>query len=222
MDSTTQGSSRRTLRHRARAAGAALLLAASMVADAPVVHAGNWGAHDPAVRCTEDDPLSQCAANNANPHNVYMVFLNDPELVTETQLTMSEDYNPSSVIQTYVVTSLGTEDVRVYNGDYGTMNGARAWTTCEEFSQHGLVGTFREWCKPQLLFYNRGHYPLDYNNINERRHITCHDIGHTHGLRHTSGTSSCMYNGDFITGVNPGSHAIGCIEQAYTAGTRCP
>ncbi len=143
-------------------------------------------------------------------------------MVTATQATRTSDYdNKSPNITIPVVTSFPT-DVRFFDGDYGTLNNARAWGTCEQGSQKGGTGVF-SWCTSQLVFYNNGRYPNDYNSTAERDHMACHELGHTLGLRHTT-LPSCMFNpsADFTQGTNTTLHDIDCIFQAYVNGVRCP
>jgi hypothetical protein len=111
----------------------------------------------------------------------------------------------------------------MFDGTYGTLNGARASTTCAQGSAKGNVGTFRMWCDPQLIFYNNGTYPADWNDPAEIDHHVCHEIGHSFGLRHYSTSASCLYNGslNFSLGTNTTDHDIGCIVTGYVNRLRC-
>ncbi|MBA3779974.1 MAG: hypothetical protein H0X16_11890 [Chloroflexi bacterium] len=125
-----------------------------------------------------------------------------------------------------MATSSQDHEVRAYDGDYGTLDNARAFTTCEWASpQFGGTGIL-EWCDEQLLYYNNGTYPGNYNELLEVKHFACHELGHTLGLRHNdtygpTNAESCMYNGSFTSGVNTQGHDVYCINLGYEQGIRC-
>jgi hypothetical protein len=203
----------------------ALVLLLQPLATAGTV-ANNWGITDGAHRCTEDpDRLSQCTAPDANDHRLMVTFIDTTLIKNEVLDTAYDDYDyKSSQINVAIVATAGAEDVRMFDGQYGTLNGARAWTTCAQGAATGNNGTFRMWCDPQLIFFNNGTYPLDWNSDAERRHHTCQEVGHTFGLRHRNSTSTCMYNVglDFTIGINTTTHDIGCIVTGYVDKVRCP
>ena len=153
-----------------------------------------------------------------------VVFLDTAAIKNEVNDSAYSDYDyKSSQINVSMVVTAGQEDVRMFDGGYGTLNGARAWTTCEATAQTGKNGTTFMWCRQQLIFYNNGTYPNDWNEGAEVAHHVCQELGHTFGLRHYAGTSSCMYNGslDMSIGVNTINHDIGCIVSGYVNLVRC-
>ena len=92
-------------------------------------------------------------------------------------------------------------DLRISDTSAYGNNGFYAWTRCiSNPTATGDLGTSRDgedmkWCKPQYFFWNNYYTDLGIHTTNELKAISCHEVGHSMGLRHrsqTSGTSSCM------------------------------
>jgi hypothetical protein len=82
--------------------------------------------------------------------------------------------------------------VTVYDDSYGSAY--YAWTACSSGAAYkGNSGDHTRACAPQSLKYDISHTSA-YDTQSERRKIACHEMGHTFGLRHSTGdgTSTCM------------------------------
>jgi len=82
--------------------------------------------------------------------------------------------------------------VTVYDGSYGTQ--WFAWTACSGSAVYkGNSGDHTRACASQNLKYDTSHATA-FDTQTERRKIACHEMGHTFGLRHSTGdgTSTCM------------------------------
>ncbi len=127
------------------------------------------------------------AANNGN-HEIYFSIYLDSDLASDTQLSMTYALNPHPDIYSYrTYTYRSINDVRVYDGNYGNTGWYAAAGPCVGSVGGSGQGTY---CKPRQVRYNRGYYPSAFNTQAERRHFSCHELGHTLGLFHDSG--GCM------------------------------
>ncbi len=123
------------------------------------------------------------AANNGN-HEIYFSIYLDSDLASDTQLSMTYALNPHPDIYSYLTrTYRSLNDVRVYDGTYGT-GWYAASGPCVGSEGGSGQGTY---CKPRQVRYNRGTYPSAFNTQAERRHFSCHELGHTLGLFHDAG-----------------------------------
>jgi hypothetical protein len=101
-------------------------------------------------------------------------------------------YNPTDLVA-YTDGSDSLPDVRVWDEPYGPTT----WLARVECPTNntGTGGSHpNRWCRGQILRYNSTHTGFWGTEAN-RRSVACHEIGHTVGLRHTTDSSSCMYNG---------------------------
>lgn len=172
--------------------GVLVLLATILAPPGVVVLASNYGVY---AAC-DSTPASQCIADNGT-HRLWYAIAPTARIRTQTTAALHEVYGvPYSYINTSVVTTSGTEDVRVYEG--GNFSSSYwAWTYCPSYASKGGSGRW-VWCRPQVLFYNNGAHPTRFDSDDKVYGIACHELGHTLGLRHpddyTGDNSSCMYS----------------------------
>ncbi len=194
-----------------RAVRVALVLVLVLSARASIVRANTFGA----VTC--DTSLdSQCVANNW-AHYYYVVSLS-AGLKSDSAWVSSNVYNPIQSISMSETTSTSTADIMLTEGSYG-LNGYRAWTQCDTNATYGGSGVGR-WCKAQLVKFNSGAYPSEYNSSAKRRFVVCHEVGHTLGLHHeTASVGGCMhdlplnYSGSYPS--NLAQHDVYHIDNWY-------
>jgi hypothetical protein len=90
-----------------------------------------------------------------------------------TSLTVTEDP---------VVTRL--TDVIAFSDDYGD-NGAAGWVYCPPDAPQGANASGDRWCRQQEMHFNiNPRYSIFFDDDASRDHVTCHELGHTLGLRH--------------------------------------
>lgn len=129
--------------------------------------------------------------------------------VDATHWAMTNNYDPT--VLDMLDESGGIWDVRVFDNTYG-LNGMAGWVICPGNATTGGTHPNR-WCFGQELRYNLS-YPGDFNTIDERRGMACHELGHTVGLRHPASGSSCMGNPpDFDTALT--QHDRDHLTDAY-------
>lgn len=145
--------------------------------------AGNWGALDANHRCTANDEFSQCTTQDYFL-KVMTEFLDTSNLRAAAADRLENTFDPIAGIRAETSTSFADDDVQMFDGNYN-LNGTRAYGTCSAGATKGGVG-IRMWCAPQYVYMNNGQYPTDFDSVNERLNIMCHEIGHTFGLRHAT------------------------------------
>ena len=98
--------------------------------------------------------------------------------------TLAEDYGPTD-LTTYVQSQRTlVTDVIAYSQDYGD-NGAAGWVYCPADAPQGVNSLGDRWCKQQELHLNLNHrFSIFFDDDGSRDHVTCHELGHTLGLRH--------------------------------------
>ncbi len=75
-------------------------------------------------------------------------------------------------------------DVIVLAGDYG-LNGAAGWVVCPADAPRGRNEHGDRWCRHQELYFNLNQrYAAFFADADSRTHLSCHEIGHSIGLRH--------------------------------------
>lgn len=134
-----------------------------------------------------DRPVSppRCTnvGDNLRHHVAFDVSLTD-ELASALRDSMAEDYGPTRliVIEDQAVTAW--TDVIAYSGDFGD-NGAAAWVYCPADAPQGINPSGDRWCRHQELFFNLNpRFGAYFDDDASRDHVTCHELGHTVGLRH--------------------------------------
>jgi hypothetical protein len=97
---------------------------------------------------------------------------------------MENAYEPTALRMVRDRTRTSRTDVIVYAGDYG-QNGAAAWVHCPRVAPQGIDEQGHRWCRQQRLFFNLNpRYAAYFADAASRRHLACHELGHTVGLRH--------------------------------------
>jgi hypothetical protein len=98
--------------------------------------------------------------------------------------TMAEDYDPTDfrMVETHEV--VAATDVIVYSEDYGDI-GAAGWVYCPSDAPQGINSEGDRWCRHQELRLNLNpRYNAFFADDASRDYVTCHELGHTIGLRH--------------------------------------
>lgn len=95
------------------------------------------------------------------------------------------------------------------------MEQGESWgqTKCEP-DAHYEGSNPRRWCRAQLLVYDQS-YESYWNTTHRRRFIACHELGHTLGLRHRTGSSGCMNDDNSSYPTNLPTHEQDLLEIAY-------
>ncbi|MGH2455560.1 MAG: hypothetical protein ACRDHD_04815 [Candidatus Limnocylindria bacterium] len=132
---------------------------------------------------------SQCVAKTGSlvwyPSGV------NASIVADFQWVDTNKYDPIAYVQMIKTTSPSSADTWIYDDNYG-LNGIRAFTRCSLTASYGTRNG-ETWCEPQIIGFNNGQYPGEYNNYYERRFVACHEIAHILGLHHPSPpNSSCI------------------------------
>lgn len=127
-----------------------------------------------------------------------------------------DDYDEYTDLTTsHVCPITSNRDVIVTDAEYGPNNGIVAWVECLPTSAtSGSHPNLR--CDQQKLRFNSySAYSNYYDSYSNRLSISCHEIGHTVGLRHTNSadTDSCMDNfsesRSTLTSLHDDSHING-------------
>ena len=75
-------------------------------------------------------------------------------------------------------------DAIAFSDDYGE-NGAAGWVYCPLDAPQGVNPSGDRWCRQQEIHFNiNARYGLFFADDGSRDHVTCHELGHTLGLRH--------------------------------------
>ena len=123
-------------------------------------------------------------------------------LAESLQQAMAEAYDEPTKL-TMVVQPAATDetDAIAFSDDYGE-NGAAGWVYCPAGAPQGVNPSGHRWCRQQEIHFNLNpRYGLFFADDGSRDHVTCHELGHTLGLRHwgnppeTQGTevaATCM------------------------------
>jgi hypothetical protein len=75
-------------------------------------------------------------------------------------------------------------DAIAFSDDYGE-NGAAGWVYCPLAAPQGVNPNGDRWCRQQEIHFNiNPRYSLFFLDDGSRDHVTCHELGHTIGLRH--------------------------------------
>jgi hypothetical protein len=107
-----------------------------------------------------------------------------PGLTDAMRYAMSEVYGPTRLTMVEHAEVTKRTDVIAFSGDFGD-NGAAAWVYCPRDAPQGPNVVGDRWCRHQELYFNLNpRYAIFFDDDASRRHVACHELGHTLGLRH--------------------------------------
>ena len=178
----------------------------SLVADAaPRAALGNHGGREIGSLFRCDRPVTPPRCTSVADGLTHRVAF-DPSLTdglaASLRQAMEEAYDEPTKLTMVVQSTVSEEtDAIAYADDYGE-NGAAGWVYCPADAPQGENPSGDRWCRHQEIHFNLNpRYAVFFADDGSRDHVTCHELGHTLGLRHwgnppeTEGTdvaATCM------------------------------
>ena len=166
---------------------ASVALALSLVVPVPGAVTGDHGGRPIGALFGCDRPVTppRCTSVADNPrHLVYFDETLTEGLASSLRETMAEDYGASALVMIEQPSRTRLTDVIAFSQDYGD-NGAAGWVYCPRDAPQGINPSGDRWCRHQELHINlNARYAAFFDDDVSRDHITCHELGHTVGLRH--------------------------------------
>lgn len=160
-----------------------VLLGAQPAGPARAYHGGNpIGSFLP---CDRPVVPPRCVSVGDNAvHRIYIDPSVPDALADSMRTVMAGVYPGASVAMVEQRQITATTDVIVYAADYGA-NGAAGWVYCPQNARQGVNAHGDRWCRHQELHFNlNARYASFFADDASRRHLSCHELGHTVGLRH--------------------------------------
>lgn len=170
--------------------------------------ASNFGA----TTCSGTDspfsnPPPNCVSLGNNYTHTYEIVSVRSDIVSSFQAVMSVQYHNGTDLEVF---ARSPGDVVVMDNNYG-FNNAVGFVNCPPSATQGGSGATR-WCLGQYLRFNLD-YASYYDTTSERQWVSCHEFGHTVGLRDTTDTSSCLNQSTVRIGLN--THDKSQINATY-------
>jgi hypothetical protein len=134
-----------------------------------------------------DRPVSPPRCTSVGDDRMHRIAFDEslsPGLTDAMRYAMIEVYGPTRLTMVEHAEVTKRTDVIAFSGDFGD-NGAAAWVYCPRDAPQGTNVVGDRWCRHQELYFNLNpRYSIFFDDDASRRHVACHELGHTLGLRH--------------------------------------
>ena len=164
------------------------LVVAALGGAVPLTAIGDHGGREISSLFSCDRPVSppRCTSvGDGLRHHVAFDASLTAGLADSMRQAMAEAYDRPTKL-TMVAQSRVTRrtDAIAFSDDYGE-NGAAGWVYCPVDAPQGVNPSGHRWCRQQEIHFNLNpRYGLFFADDGSRDHVTCHELGHTLGLRH--------------------------------------
>ena len=174
-----------------RRAAAVLVLALLVTAlggAAPRTTIGDHGGREIGSLFGCDRPVTPPRCTSVGDGTTHRIVLDGSlaaGLADSLRQAMAEAYDRPTKLKLVVQSTVTRQtDAIAFSDDYGE-NGAAGWVYCSVGAPQGVNPSGDRWCRQQEIHFNiNPRYGIFFADDGSRDHVTCHELGHTLGLRH--------------------------------------